>query len=788
MNRIAGAHKALTVFFWLFYTATVILWFKGSFPKLRPIPISCVIPFVGLIVIILIRTFRCFTIKKPAIRIRFNRGILILILLIIAVVAVRIPYLINNAGLSHSDDGLTMLMSKHIAEGKLPPLYFYKQYYQGSLFSHFNALVIILFGYSQLLMEAAVLFFYLLFVAVQFYFLKMLFSLNFAATASAFYCLPIPNLIKCSFFFSSAYPLVLFLGTTILLLSYLVVYREKTQLLPGLGFLMGLAFWTHQISIVFILTAMVMLAPKIRTLWRKYLSSVFYVLMGCLPVLIAEILWNFPLVKYLAFSEKNTLGGVNIQKSFEMFLLTFSQSPNVLSYAFFLLLLLGLITLLYSSFKSKKLNPQALYSIFFLIFACVYFMSRFSQRNVIRYFYFLYFSMPVLFLGFFWVIRSKFKYYLMSLVFLVMFFGLNLRGIQKNLQEVKTAHRQRTQTVSAMKKTGKRYWRANFWAAYLLSALSREELIVDSYSVNRYFPYRLMYENEGTTENFVFITDGMRSEQRLALRFTKLLEACHLDYKNENLGGYWLVYNIQTPVSPKVLMAPVHSGFPDLEISRTNFKSGFINMNFSNIGSREGSGYWIHVQIPGFSSAVKGFPAAKGQVDVRLPYPQTQSFPLEFHLNYKGIKIAQSQKRTTGHPPAQNQARKKKIVFLSGIGPKVKIENREMLTCAREVDIELNGKLVNFSRIRIDLFSQFNFNDPAWYGEFFQEVGVLFNGIPIKKMILQDGHNVISIPFEGLSFNKNVNMLSLRFKHHLFFNFSPSGKIAALLEKIKLER
>jgi len=789
MHKSADIYKLLRVLFWLFYAGTVILWFKNSFSQLKSFPISYAVPLVGLIVTSLIKIIIDIRRKKPRVRHKDSKSIFFLVLLIVLAVAVRIPFLVHNAGLTHSDDAITSLMSKHITEGKLPPLYFYGQLYQGSLFSHFSALMILIFGFSHLLMELIILAFFLAFIVVQFYFLKNLFSLTFAVMASIFYCLPIGFMgIWGCFLIANAYSMVLFLGSLIFYLSYLVSFKNKTDLLPGLGFLIGVAFWAHQISIFFIFAALVILAFKASTLWKKYLSLIFYIIMGCLPLLMAEVFWNFPLLKYLIPGGGDAPGGIRIKKTIELSLQLFSKSPNSLSYVYFFLLLLGFFALFYPSIKAKKFHPQSLYSLFFLLFAVIYLISRFSQMYLVRYLFPLSFCLPILILGVFWIIRSKFKYYPMGLALLLLFFGLNLKGVQEDLQTVKKDHRLRSQTLEAMKKTGNRYWRGNFWTAYLFTALSGEELIADSYSVNRYFPYRLMYENAGTGENYAFIIDGERNEKRLGLRFTRLLEACNLDYQKKDLGGYWLIYDIKTPISPAALIAPVPAGFPDLGISQINYQKGFLDVNFINVGEKKGSDYWIHAEIPGYSSFTKKFPLVKGQAKIQLPYPQEKSFPLEFYLNYRGVKIAQTQKRIKCSPPAKVQERKEGIVFLTGVNSKVKIKDKNMHVCAKQVKIEINRREKSISKIKLYLHSPFEFSHPWWYGNYCQEVEIDLNGQSVRKTCLNDGFNTISIPFDDLHALKNTNILSLQFKYHLFFNFAPYGKSAALLEKIELER
>ena len=580
--------KILEISFWIFYAATVFLWFKNSFLHLKSIPISYVVPFVGLCCTAFIKLLLFIRTKRPSFRTRFSKSTVWLILIIIIALGLRLPYLLHHAGLSDSDDAITILMSKHISEGKLPPLYFYRQLYQGSFFSHLSALMIIIFGFSHLLIEIIILCLYIAFIAVQFHLIKKLFSPSFAVLASVFYCLPIVQVIKFSFFISSAYHLVLLLGSTVLFLSYQISISDKTKWISGLGFLMGLAFWTHQGTLGFLLTALVILSFKFRAQWKKYLLLGVYMAIGSLPLLMTEVLWNFPLIRSLIPGQGESPGhtGYILKNTLNLVLSLFSLSPNIFGYVVLFLVLLGFLALFFPSFQAKRFHLQSLFSLFFILFLAIYLISDFSQTTVVRYLYPLYFSLPVLLLGSLWMIRHKIKYYMMALILVALPFGLNWKEISDDLRTVKNDHQMRTRAVIAMKKTGWRFWRGNFWSAYLITALSGEELIVDSYSVNRYFPYRLAYDNQSKTENYIFITGKKADEKRLALRFVELLEACKVDYQKQDLGDFWLVYGMKTPVPPMALITPVPTGLPILDISRIAYEGGFLQANFTNVGDK----------------------------------------------------------------------------------------------------------------------------------------------------------------------------------------------------------
>lgn len=782
--------KILGIFFWIFYTATVFLWFKGSFFRLKSIPLSYVVPFTGLCCTALIKILIFYRTKRPSLQTWFNKSTFWLILIIILALGLRLPYMMNHAGLSDSDDAITILMSKHISEGKLPPLYFYGQSYQGSLFSHLSASMIIIFGYSHLLIEMIILSLYLAFIVIQFHLIKKLFSLTFAVLASAFYCLPIVQVIKFSFFISSAYPLVLLLGSSILFLSYQISLSDKTKQISWLGFLMGLAFWAHQGTSGFLLTALVILSWKFRTQWKKYLSLGIYTAIGALPVLMAEVLWNFPLVRGLipGQQESPVQAGPMVKSTLKLILSLFSLSSKIFGNFVLILVLLGFLALFFPSIRTKRLHPQSLFSLFFLSFMVIYLISDFSHTTVIRYLYPLYFSLPVFLLGSFWMIRHKIKYYMMALILAALFFGLDWNGVSDYLQTVKNDHQMRTRTVTAMEKTGKRFWRGNFWSAYLITALSGEELIVDSYSVNRYYPYRLAYDNQSETENFIFVTGKKGSEKRLALRFIELLEVCKVNFQSQDMGDFRLVYGIKTPVPPIALISPVPKGLPILDISRITYEGGFVQANFTNVGDKEGGHIWIRAEIPGFSSIRRKFPVTKGQVDIRLPYPQQASFPMEYDLSYKGLKLPQTLGKIICTPPEKiNQKRKSRIVFLSRIEPKIEIEKRKMQACGKETKIEINGPLDGVTCVRLYLYSPFEFSDFVWYGDYSQEVEIFLNNTPIQRNLLKEGYNVIEIPLKDKPSKDDSNIISLHFKYHLFFNFAPFHRIAALLEKAELE-
>jgi hypothetical protein len=777
----------LDFLFWGFYAGTVILWFKDSFPLLKQIPLSPLVPFAGFMILSILKLIRRFHTGSKPVPLPPGHKILVLAVILILAIGVRIPWLIHGNGINTSDDAISMLMAKHISEGKLPPIYYYGQLYQGSLFSHITAAFILVFGYSALLTQVSILFFYLAFIVLQFIFLDKLFSFALAASAAFFYSLPIGDLVYLSFFSSAAFPLVLFMGSLILFLSVKIVYENKTQWIPVLGFIWGLSFWTHQITVGFIVTSAVILFVNWNDHWKKYLRLPVYAVLGGLPLMMAEIFWQFPLLDFLLPGSGSTRGGDIIQSAGGLMIRLFSRSSGPAGYAVLAVMSAGGLILIYPSIKAKRLAPQSLFSLFFFIFPAILFLSGFGDRNLIRYLYPLYFCLPVLLLGSFEHLHLRFRQAGMVSIILFIFFGLNYEGAHTDLEKVKTVHRNNSQVISAMKKTGKRYWRGEFWTAYLLTALSGEDLIIDSFSVNRYYPYKLQYENNMDTENYIFNSGKKLGRQEMADRFVQHLNNFDLDYMKQETGNHILVFDIKTPVWPGALLAPVHPGFPFPKLSGSRLSEGFLDLTVVNSGEVMGSDYWLFAEIPEYCSAVKKFPAARGKTTVSLPAPAQDTYPVSFHLNYKGLKMAHTETHMDlTWKDAGEEKRNKKIVYLSGFGTHITLEDTKYLVCFRKADIEIKRKQKGTETIQLDLYSPFDFKDPAWYGDFSQEVEIRIDGELSGIEMLHSGNNIVTVSLPEKSESNPVSLLTLWFKYHAFFDFAPYEKIAALLGKITI--
>jgi hypothetical protein len=216
----------------ILYLGFVFLWFKGNIAPLKSILISPLVPGIPLLVLTGWRLF--LKLKRRGFRPPIvSRKILWAVAAIaLTALAFRIPYLLNNQGLVTSDDAITGLMGKHIADGRLAPICFYGQLYIGSLGSHIYALMFRLFGYSVVCFKLTTVLLYLGFLLVHFLLLKELFPFPFAVLVSLSYGLPLGELVGIGFDESLICPGVLLLGTAIVYLGYRATCQKRDDLIP----------------------------------------------------------------------------------------------------------------------------------------------------------------------------------------------------------------------------------------------------------------------------------------------------------------------------------------------------------------------------------------------------------------------------------------------------------------------------------------------------------------------------------------------------------------------------
>lgn len=775
-----------------FYIAFVILWFKDNFAPVRRLPIHylfALIPWLGL------TAFRAYP-RIRRIKFAFPRKLsketaAFLVVLLLAVV-LRIPFLASPSGLMTSDDAVPALMGKHIAEGKTPPVCYYGGLYLGSLSNHYYALTFKVFGYSMFVLKWATLLVFLGFMVIQFVFLKEVFSFSLALAVSFFYSLPISPLVRAGLDNTAAYALVLLLGSLLLYLSYLIGARSREDLLPGLGLTIGLAFWTHQITMTFIATSLLMLFVQLGWQFRKYAVLAYWAFLGFLPQFLVEVFLGFKLIPFLMRGKSAVNEAkANAALDFTAGLLT-PGNPKA-GLAFVMLALAGFACVVVAALKKKKARAQIVFVLCPAIFYLLYVLSDYSTRGVIQYHYPLYVVLPVLLMAVFQFMRPWVRSILSFALLLCLFFLFNLGSSLQLVKLTQDRHLRITRLAAAMEDTGCRYWRGEYWTSYLLTAVSGERLIVDSYSFNRYFPYSLAYWNNTNRDNFVFILsslageirDGEKENHALLTMWVKTLGIRHELREVETAG---LIYDVEPRVFYQVPFMEPPSRIPTLELDRVEPRDGYLSMIFRNVApGKIDLDFWLAAEIPGFSGRKERFSPTQPEVRVDIPHPSAASFILRFSIECAGIKVPSSEREVTySLPDGAQLERSDPVVYLRGIRPDVSRRKATRMICEKESWLELNRMSPGASRLRLILNSPFMFRSWQWYGKYAQLVEIAVNGTSLGKRALNDGRNVLDVKVAKDILKPGGNLISLKFQYHSWFPTRSSWPFSAYLERIKL--
>lgn len=776
------AAKALIGLQWLLYAGFIFLWFKDNVFALKNFHVSPLVPLLPLIGIAGFRIAQKFRQKKFPWRPKFGPAALALTALLFLTIVVRLPFLLHASGLMTSDDAIPALMGKHISEGKLPPICYYGQQYLGSLSSHVYALFFWLFGYSMLTLKAATLLMYLAFIVVQFQLLRAVFSLSWAVILSLCYGLPFGQLVFVSLDNASAYPLVLFLGALLIYVSYHIAYKNRDLLIPLFGFLMGLSFWTHQITMAFILTSLILLAVRCRPRLKTYAILMLYAFLGGLPLVLQEIFGRFQIIAFLFGGERTILsrekwtGANNLFRS-----LLFSKNgpPGILCLAF---ILLGMAVLLVLALKKSGSSAQAVFPLFLIVFSMIYLFSRFSDKQQVRYLFALYFCLPVFLVAPFLWIKTRLKYVLSFGLIAGLFFADSRPAHSAFYESVKYRHRVYQEMIADMAGTGVRYWRGEYWTAYLLTAVSKEKIIIDSFSTNRYLPYRLLYYNQQDKDHYI-----LNTEEGRAGNLEQMLTRLGIPFDKKVTGDCALLYNIDGPVFPDVLDETVPSLIPDLHLDQIKSQDGYLQLTFINRQNQDPSSFRLHVDIPGYSSRTRVFSGRAEKIPLRIPYPSEGPFTISYFLDYKSLKIASSAHLLPHVPSAREaQPRKETIVFLRGISPVIHFAGKDVRYCDQEAAFEVNAPPGKKAKLRLVLNSLFLFSGLNWYGTYVQQVQIRFPGGAVIERDLHDGSNTIELEISGAEAQPGSRLITMRFRYRFWFDFADLRTLSAVLENVEL--
>lgn len=799
----------------VFYVSFVLLWFKDNFLKFRSITFSPWILLAALAVITLVRFAlrpKCSPMRPPS---SSRRDWIALGLILAVTIAVHVPFLVHADGLMDSDEAIPALQGKHIAEGQIPAIYYYGARFQGSLPQQVYALFFWIFGYSVFLVKAIALLVFLAFICVQYFLVRDVLSRESAVLVSAFYALPFMHLVLTSFDVGSGFPFVLLLGAIIFTLTHKIVKgraasdtlahdlmhervrRDSGQgpgapaadhLIPALGFVMGLAFWTHQITIIFLLTSSAFLLFHFGLKIRKYLTLVLSFLVGMLPVVASELYWNFPLMRMLFGAEKSwEVSGSKTGNFIKLLAEIITGGKTWAVVLGFAALGVGLIVLAVKSVKAGKIKLSAVFVVYAGAFTAVYLLSSSSSTPVIRYLYILYMLIPVLWVAAFsWLKPAAVRVSATAAFILLFFLAGSGPTAAAYYDSVRSHDSDLAAVTAAMEKTGEKYWRGHYWISYLLNSVTDERLVVASTTVERYPAYPLLLDTETSTSNFVFLRD-IPEQVKYSEDFVGLLKSTGKAFKSSEAGPWLLVYGIRGQVFPKNLFFPPDAPIPALTLDGAEPGRRGVVLKFKAEAPLTTDACRLHAEIPGFCDRSVPIPAGD-HFTIELPYPPERKVSVRYYLDYQGLFLDPTERTAEIELPAPApDMMSPDLEPLMGFGPTETLTGRNWPSLERTASFRLNRPLAPQERIVLVLYSAFNFNDLFWHGKYEQTMDITVADRSLRTETLADGHNTITIEAGAIPEGPGPVVVGLNFRYAKVFG-TDHWKTAAYLEGMRIDQ
>lgn len=758
------------------YFFVLLLWFKDNFYQFRDLSFPLFVPLIPLCLILATQIVLFLRRRLSRLRIAIPKSSWILVLLLLLAFGIRLPFLIHYAGWIDSDDAVMALMGKHIADGKVPPVSFYGQHRLGSLLAHGFALLSLLFGFSIPILRACVLLFFLGFLVVQFLLLKRIFSAEFASLGCLFLSLPLGDLVKISLDLAAGFSLMLFLGSLIIYLTYLVYYDHRDDLIPFLAFTMGLAFWSHQMTIPFSAVAAFYIFLRHKFRIKEYISVAAFFIVGAFPFILYEIMTGFATSKILFSGEKFAMNPTKFSWTVKTTGYMMSSLYSISSVLWLVPIIIGVAFPIYASLKRRRLLADNVYALFLGAFLLIYFSSAYSNAFRVRYLYPLYFSLPILYLYLFpYIKKTALRYIGLSILIFVVILPNNIDAyvFQKKNAAEKTD--QLEEVVAFLDKSGQKFWLSEYWNAYIMTALAKENVLVASYTNKKYRPYQLSYSLSREKTNYLFRLDRTKFAWQAGL-LRKFLDRFDIKHKRKRLNEYLLIYDIEPWIPPFVLSNPLPEKFPVLTPHSIEKAKSHWTVLFRVQNPPRRRGFHAYITIPNLGSVCANLNKRGKEVQVEIPVPEKKDAVLAFYTDFAGIPIPQSYAQLDHEQiPCTISDRKKNILYLSGISPPVELRGEPSRLCSRAATLVILNDSDLLQDITLDLYSQFNFRSPFWYGSYQQFLWAYLNDDFVGTYNLQEGNNHISIPLAKLSADKKKNTLTLRFKYFLPMKMRPVG-------------
>ena len=186
---------------------------------------------------------------------------------LLAGLALRLAVIASPLGELDGDEAVVGLMARHIAFLGDRPVFYYGQPYLGSLEAFSAAPLFRLLGSSTVLLKLVPTAYSLGFLALSAVLARRLFDTGAALATAAYLAVPPSMWAVWSTKARGGYAELLFLGQALLLVTLALAHSPSRRLAFLWGILAGLAFWTHLLAVVYLLSAAIFLSLGRRARW-----------------------------------------------------------------------------------------------------------------------------------------------------------------------------------------------------------------------------------------------------------------------------------------------------------------------------------------------------------------------------------------------------------------------------------------------------------------------------------------------------------------------------------------
>jgi hypothetical protein len=460
---------------------------------------------------------------------RFKPQVVFFFITFILVSLTRLPYLIYYQTLLNADKSVSLLMIKNIVGGVSFPIYFYGQFYLGTLPTYLYSLLYAFISNLNLSVLFVNLAAFSLFVCVASMLIKKITNRSSFFYSLIFLSIPLTGLNLYTNDIMRGIPFIILFEILLMYLIYQAIFGDKKYFFL-IGLIAGILFWLYQPSLTFALIACLwlFLSLIISKKFGLFLQSLIFVILGFftgnLPHILAEINNHFISTKVLFLSSgalKN-LRTLNITSLWKILKVALSDLDvnHIVALVFFLLFVFGFCYSLISFIKKKDIKKIYL-PIFVLANLIFLILSGYppTSRYLIHYRLYSIFTVliPIQALQELKIFQKR----KIKTLFVLLFAGLFVWKTSVRYPELQISHEKNIKDIMALENSEAGIILGNYWDTMRLSPFVKKEILMMTapteahpqgiFTFSKYYPSALKLGQLWDSTNIAFLAPPSKS-------------------------------------------------------------------------------------------------------------------------------------------------------------------------------------------------------------------------------------------------------------------------------------